>query len=411
MRIRLILTGDELVSGRIVDRNGRRIARLVERHGGAVDQQILIGDDVDGLVRHLEHADEDGVDLVIITGGLGATADDLTRAALVRVTGDELVEHPEAVAALGDWWRRLRKEPYPRPWVEAMVPAGADAIVNPVGMAAGIRLTLARGTEVRAFPGVPSELGGMIDAGALADVVAMLPGAASADVGIAGQPESTVSRKLDDLLKRDRNPRLGLSAKEGVVWVHMRATGQAETARAFVDADLDVIRERFGADMFTVTGESLAAVVAKRLAERGETIAVAESLTGGLIGHDFTEIAGISDRFHASAVTYSNDAKVAWLKVAPDAIESDGAVSESVACAMAAGVRRTGKAHWGIATTGIAGPAGGSEAKPVGTVWVAVAGPEGQVVARHRVHVGDRADIKRRAAAQALDLLRRRLEA
>ncbi|MCB9833340.1 MAG: CinA family nicotinamide mononucleotide deamidase-related protein [Planctomycetes bacterium] len=409
MRARVLLSGDELVEGRLADTNGALIARALTTRGFEVVAFDVVGDDLDRLTRCLDAA-LDEVEATVVSGGLGGTADDLTRPALAAALGVDLVLVPEARADVEAFWRRLGRPIPPEIPIEAILPRGTAKVTNPVGLAPGV-LAERRGHRLLCLPGVPSELRGMIEGGAL-DLLGR-PATLRRErlVRLAGLAESRVAIMLGDRLERGRNPLYGIAAKSGEVQLAIRAVDvDAERAEAMLDAEEEALRQLFGASLHSADGRALEEVVVACLLARGETLAIAESLTGGLVGEMITALPGVSAVLRGGVVAYANEVKTALLGVDAAILDdrARGAVSEDCALAMARGARRALGADWAIATTGIAGPTGGSAEKPVGLVWVAAAGPEG-AVAERRIHPGDRLDVRRRAAMHALDLLRRQL--
>lgn len=406
----IITTGDEVVEGRITDTNAPHLGRLLAGRGHRLRFAISVGDDVDEIEAAIRAA-VGRVETLAITGGLGGTADDVTREALARASCRPLVEHPEGRAVMERFWASLGRDPKAdRDWVEARLPEGCSVIDNPRGLAPGIDLKAQiEGTPLRVlvFPGVPGEMRAMAEnAVPWHEGVAVL----EREFRVTGLGESVAAEMLGARLDRGREPRIGIAAKAGFLLLRVVARGaRPEEAASVLEAEAEAFEEIFGARLVSADGREVEETVADALGRQEATLAVAESLTGGYIGHLLTELPGISRTLLGVDVTYSNEAKCRLLSVAESDISREGAVSETVARAMARGVRDLHGADWGIATTGIAGPTGGRPGKPVGLAWVAVAGPKGVVVAESRVHPGERSEVKQRAARHALDLLRRSL--
>ncbi len=408
LKARIILSGDELVEGRLADGNGVILARELTDRGFEVLGFDVVGDDLDRLARLMDAALLEA-EAVVVSGGLGGTADDLTRDALALALGVDLVLVPEARDDIFAFWRRLgRPEPAGDP-IEAFMPRGATRVHNAIGLAPGI-LVERHGHRLVCLPGVPSELRRMIADGALEKLGQ--PGLPRRErlLRIAGMAESKIADLLGPRLDRGRNPLYGIAAKSGEVQLSIRARAvDPRTADGLLDAEEKELRAIFGDRLFSADGRPIEEIVVALMAARGETLAVAESLTGGMIGELLTAIPGVSSVFLGGVTAYANGAKCALLGVPESILLQEGAVSEATVRAMAEGARRVFGADRAIATTGIAGPEGGSAAKPVGLVWVAATGPEG-TVAESRIFPGDRLDIRRRSVLQALDLLRRRLD-
>jgi nicotinamide-nucleotide amidase len=258
------------------------------------------------------------------------------------------------------------------------------------------------------MPGVPKELFEMVAAGALSHLPRAAEAVSVGRICHVGIPERQLGFAYGEFLIRGRNPLVAIAPKRGHVELCIRAThAHRDQAEALLRADMEALARISPESIISLRGEAPAERVARELLERGLTLSVAESLTGGLIGHQLTEIPGISDALQGDFVVYSNAAKARVLGVPSDLIERQGAVSEEVACAMAKGARTLTGADLAIATTGIAGPGGGCKAKPVGLVWVGVADQNG-TAAERRILPGNRSEVKDRAAAFALDFLRRR---
>ena len=404
----VICSGDELIEGRVADTNGAFLARTLTDLGAAVLGVRMVGDDLDELVRELSDAAA-RADLIAVTGGLGGTKDDITREAIAKAFGRPLERREEAAANLVRFWKRLGRELPPEPWPEAMAPRGSIILDNAVGIAPGLVLAVDEPkTVVFAFPGVPAELERIVADGAFRG--SGDPGTARADVGLVGLRESAAAALLGERLARGRNPLIGIGAKDGTLVLHIRAkAADPAAARAMLEVDLSAIEAAMGAHVFTTSGESIGAAVVRELSARSATLAVAESLTGGYAAHCITETPGASKVFLGGATVYTEAAKMSLAAVPKDLLERFGAVSEETAIAMALGIRERLGSTYGVATTGIAGPDGGTDRSPVGTVFVAVADRDG-VRAEKRLHPGSRSSIKKKAAVHALDLLLRRLK-
>ncbi len=417
----IISVGAELVIGRKADTNAPWLARELAALGVATSRCVTVADDLEPL-RHVLAQACDAADFVLVTGGLGPTEDDLTRAALAAAMDAPLELHGPSVERIRAFFTARGRDMHERNLVQAMLPRGAAAIDNPLGTAPGIAAALGR-AAVFIMPGVPHEMTAMFRR----DVAPRIRAAAGAGVILSGVVhcfglgESDLGARIADMMQRDRNPQVGTNAHLGVISVRIDAAGESERqARERLEADASEVRRRLGTIVFGEGGQTLAQVTGALLRQRRQTLCVAESCTGGLIAKLFTDVAGSSDYFAGGAVTYSNELKTRVLGVDPELIRRHGAVSEPVARAMAAGAIAAFGCDWAIAVTGIAGPAGGSAEKPVGLVHAALAGP-GDVkpgngsdcpVLHRRWRFGDespREVIRERAALAAIDLLRRRL--
>ncbi len=407
MKVTLLLSGDELIEGRIQDANGAYLARHLHERGHDVDRIEIVGDDLDDLVARLREASA-RVDAVVLSGGLGSTGDDLARDALARAFDRRLLLDEQAARWIASFWERLGREAPVQPYPEALLPSGTRALPNPVGLAPGILLEEG-GFRVIALPGVPSELRGMVEGGVLDVFGRGSVARVERFVHVMGLAESEAAVKLGALLERGRQPLLGITCGQGRLTLRVQAEADdPREAHRLAEDGVRAIRERLGAHVFADGEASLAKVVLDELRRRGATLAVAESLTGGEIGHLITEVPGASQVFLADLVCYANEAKEALLGVPAEVLRTHGAVSLETAVAMARGARERAGADFAVSTTGIAGPTGGALEKPVGLVWTAVSWAGGERTLR-RVHAGSRHDVKVKAAHQGLDLLRRTL--
>ncbi len=374
MAIALLVVGDEVVDGRVGDRMVGLVSEALGVQGLRLDSVAFCRDDVDAItafVRTLAARCEDGVGpaLLISTGGLGTTHDDLTRAALCRWSGRESWRSDAWYARVLARCAAMNFTPQPGMEAYALLPEGALLIENPRGMAAGFALTH-DGTTVLALPGVPDEAGAML--GPALTRLEIRPGAWVRRVlSVFGAGESVVQRRLADL-SLEPALRLGICAGDGVVTLSLG--GESVAA---LDAAAEAIAQCLGEAYEVVQAPSFADALHEALVARGERLAVAESCTGGLLAHLLSGRGGASAFFTEGWVTYSNAAKVARLGVSEATLARWGAVSAECVAEMAAGARRCAGVDWAVATSGVAGPGGGSEAKPVGTLFVGVCGPGG----------------------------------
>ena len=404
MRVTVLTIGDEIVGGHTVDTNAAYISRRLGELGLRVRNIASVGDDVGEIRGELERAAAS--ELVFVTGGLGPTHDDITKQAVAETTKRPLVIDCDLQAAL-----RLRFDGRAgvRPEVIdslATVPEGARLLDNPLGSAPGIAIDF-QGTRIYLMPGVPSEMKAVFEGTIAAEISALSKTefTKSRLVRTIGLRESQIVEKLTGTMP-SLGVRVGFLPARGAVDLRLVASaGDEEAAMAALESAAVRIARVLGRNVYSTEGEDLSFVVGKMLIERGVTIAVAESCTGGLIGHLLTDVPGISACFERDVVTYSNQAKTDSVGVTEALIEKHGAVSRQVAEAMACGVRQAAGTHLGVATTGIAGPTGGSREKPVGLVYVGLAHADGGTVTDN-VFPGSREIVKIRAAMHALDLVR-----
>lgn len=407
----VISVGTELTLGQTVDTNAPWLARQLASLGMRTTRHVCVPDELD-VIRETLLAAAETADVVLVSGGLGPTEDDLTRQALAAAGGVGLKLDPASAAHLRSFFAARGRQMPERNVIQAMIPQGGRALPNTCGTAPGLFVTL-RGTPCYAIPGVPFEMREMYEREVAPVLAAAARGAVllSRRLSTFGLGESDIAVKIGDLMERGRNPEVGTTASFGVVGVRINACGatrqEAESLLAEAEAEL---RARLGDAIFGVDGQTLGSVVGELLVGRGGSLSTAESCTGGMIGALLTDVPGSSGYYVGGVVCYSNAAKTALLEVGEGLLEAHGAVSEPVAALMASGARRIFGSDFALSVTGIAGPAGGSEAKPVGLVYVGLASPDDTHVREYRFGPDSpREAIRQRAAHAALDVLRRRL--
>ena len=409
MKAEILSVGDEVVAGQIVDSNAAWLAERLVELGVEVDRHTAVGDDAEAVASALREATE-RAHLVVVSGGLGPTEDDLTRHGVAAAAGVPLDLDEESLAAVEARFRRFERRMPPRNRIQAMVPQGAKVLPNSQGTAPGF-IVCVRGAHVAVLPGVPREMRAMF-AAHVAPFIERLPVGRRAirveRLRLFGLPESTVNERLRHLMARDANPVVGLLVSRAVITVKFTARAATQDQAAALIAPVRAQAARLLGDA-VFRADTLEDAVAGLLERHERTLALAESCTGGLVGHYLTNVPGISRFLLEDLVTYSNQAKVGLLGVPPETLAAVGAVSEETAGAMARGVRERAGADLGLSTTGIAGPGGATPTKPVGLVYVGLATADGTRVER-RKFVGHREVVKDRAAKTALDLLRRHLE-
>jgi nicotinamide-nucleotide amidase len=422
-RAGIVVTGTEVLDGRVRDRNGPWLADRLRELGVELAYVTIVGDRPQDMEVALRFMAEQGIDLVLTSGGLGPTADDLTAEVVGRFQGrepaldDALAERIEAIVRpLLKRWPNLDPEAIRvGTRKQAMVPEGAT-VLEPVGTAPGLVVpprTSGDGPMVVVLPGPPRELQPMWEAAIKTDALrATIAGATAYEqrtMRLFGIPESEIAETLRQAEGRGIElGRLEITTclKRGEIEV---VTRYEPDAAGVYDEFERLVRERHADTLFSTDGDTVDAQVAKMLHERRWTIAVAESCTGGELAARLTGPAGASEYVKGGVVVYANDAKMALAGVDLQLIEAHGAVSEQVARALAEGVRARMGADVGVGITGVAGPGGGTEQKPVGLVWLSVAGPEGASITRSVNLPGGRADIRDRATTVALHLVRRSL--
>ncbi len=404
MRAEILSVGDEVVSGQIEDTNSAWLSQRLLDLGIPVGEHVAVGDEEKEIADAVRVAASRAA-VVVVTGGLGPTHDDVTREAVAAAAGAELVLHPPSLDHIKDIFASRGMEMPLSNERQADIPRGGDVLPNATGTAPGFRVRVGA-ADVFVLPGVPSEMKDMFDA----EVVPLLPRAGCAFavriLRCFGMSESLIAETLAAGLERDSAVRLAFLPSEGIISVKFTACAVSrEAAEERLRPLAERTRELLGGVVFGEGDDTLELAAARLLESQGKTLALAESCTGGLVAARLTDVPGISRWFLEGVVAYSNEAKVRLLGVEPGPLGTAGAVSEEVARAMAEGVRRRAGADVGVGITGIAGPSGGTLEKPVGTVHVAVATAAGTVHRKLALR-GARAVVKDRAAKHALNLLR-----
>ena len=403
-RVEVLAIGDELLDGRVADTNTLRLAVALADLGLKISQRTTVTDDIEDIVREAKAVAERGTRLCVVSGGLGPTRDDVTSEAFAQLAGVGMVRDEAQVKRIEERLARRGRTMTENQRKQADRPKGAELILNPNGTAPGFALRHG-GCIFVSTPGVPSEFDAMI----ASDVVAPLRSRAAPiekrSLYCFGVTEGEVDARLAPLAELCPTVRVGFRAH--VPEIHVSLSAPA-SERAALEKALGFTREQLGVAVFTENREPFAKVVLDALKQRGATLTVAESCTGGLIGDMLTDIPGSSDVFLGGFVAYGNDLKESALGVAKALIASGGVVSEPVVLAMADGAAKATGASYAIAVSGIAGPGGGSEAKPVGTTCMALVGPDTRESRTLRWPF-DRRRNKMVSAYAALDLLRRTL--
>jgi nicotinamide-nucleotide amidase len=409
MKAEIIAVGSELVSGQALDTNSQWLSRKLGGVGIPVHYHTTLADDLDENVAAFRIAVE-RADLVLISGGLGPTQDDLTREALAKVAGVPLVEDRAALEEIAAMFARRNREMAERNRVQALFPRGSEPLPNRVGTAPGIWARVGR-SIVACLPGVPSEMRLMYDEQVLPRLKQLgwcQRVSLQRKINLFGKGESDIEAEALDLTARDRVPRVGITAHEATISFRVSGEGATEDeARQALEPTLALIRARFGDLVVGEESEDVADALVAQLVRTRATIATAESCTGGLIAQAITAIPGVSPYYPGGVVSYANEAKRTLLGVEGELLEAHGAVSPEVAEAMAVGIRSRLGADLGLSVTGIAGPTGGTPTKPVGLVYLGLAMDEG--VQSRRLDIGPeqpRDIIQTRAAKHALNWAR-----
>lgn len=407
--------GDELLSGDQLDTNSSWLAGRLGELGWTVERVVLVGDELEEIAEVLEDLAR-RYSLVVTTGGLGPTLDDVTRHAVARAAGVELESDPQVVERIRAWFASRDRIAAPSNERQALFPAGAVRMPNSAGTAPGFRVRVGEAWVV-SLPGPPREMHQVFEE-QLIPWMAELPAAQEVirlrRFYLFGLGESDFAERVGEWMQREANPRIGVTAGGGVLSVKLEARGtDAETAEALVEERAAAFRARFGRWIFSEdqARSDPAAALGALLIERGVSFACVESCTGGLVASRLIGVPGISSVFLEGFVTYSNEAKIGRLGVPEELLEAHGAVSREVAAVLAAGAAERSGARLAISTTGVAGPGGGSPEKPVGLVHIGVSF-DGEVQT-HELRLIDRgrAFVRNWATNSALDLARRRLAA
>jgi nicotinamide-nucleotide amidase len=401
----ILSIGDELLIGQVVNTNATWLGERLTEHGVDVATVSTIGDVRDRIVAEIRRLAADS-DLVVVSGGLGPTEDDLTRDDVCDLLECDMTIDAPQLARIERRFVERGIAMNERSRLQARVPSAARVLANNYGSAPGLEFSVGR-ARVIVLPGVPSELKGIVSEHLLPELAAQSGAIERTTFLVFGPTESALADMLVDLVPL---------AVDGVTLAYLPSPGgiRVRALRSRRDEDVDAryrqlvagIAERAGQWIVSDRGESLPEAVGAVLIARRLTLATAESCTGGMIGEMLTDVAGSSAYYLGGAVSYANDAKSVMLGVPGELIATHGAVSAEVASAMARGVRERLGASIGVAVTGVAGPGGGSPGKPVGTVWIAVASERG-VEARHHTLGNERAVVRQRASYIALEMVRR----
>ena len=405
----IIATGDEIRTGALVDSNSAHIAVQLEALGLRVARHTTLGDDLLQLAALFREAGG-RADLVVVTGGLGPTSDDRCAEAAARAAGQQLAFSSAAFQVTERFYARRKRPMAAANRKQAMLPGSAAFIDNPTGTAPGFHMALGK-AEFFFLPGVPGEMRRMLAESVLPAVEAKL--GADRQAGLLrtltsfGLPESVAGERMAGFEGAFPEFDLGFRARFPEIQIKVYGRGPAADQNLQrLENAVAWIGDRLGDRLLAPEEITLEQYVGRLLAERKATLAVAESCTGGLIGHRLTNVAGSSDYFLLSAVTYDNGAKERVLGVPAQLLETRGAVHEETARAMAEGVRRLAGSTYGLSTSGIAGPGGGSADKPVGTVCIGLASAERSLAGRFNFFFGSRQAHKSIFTAAAMDMLR-----
>jgi nicotinamide-nucleotide amidase len=407
VKAEIISVGTELLLGQIVDTNAVYLSRQLATLGIDLYHRTTVGDNPQRVKTAVAEALQ-RADLVITSGGLGPTEDDLTKEMVSEVLTLPLVLDQASWERIQKYFKELGRPLTQNNQKQALIPRGGQALRNERGTAPGV-MVAKDGKLVFCLPGPPEELEPMFQEQVLPRLKGKHGVIASRVLKIASLGESLLAEKISDLLEAQTNPTIAPLAGKGEVTLRLTARAESQKEADGLLAALEAeLRRRLGDVIYGIDEDTLAGVVLNLLRVRGQSLATAESCTGGLLASRLTDEAGASDVFKQGVVTYSNRAKQDLLGVPQDLIAREGAVSPQVAELMAQGVRKAAGTDWGIGITGIAGPGGGTPEKPVGLVYLALAAEDG-VEVRELHWPGARKLVKRRTVIFALDLLRQHL--
>ncbi|PWK15492.1 competence/damage-inducible protein A [Tumebacillus permanentifrigoris] len=413
MNAELVAVGTELLMGQIANTNAQYLSQRMAEIGIAVYHHAVVGDNLERAQNVLHQAKHRGANVVILCGGLGPTEDDLTRQVVASTLGKPLILSDEIVEHIRSLYTYRGREMPENNKQQALVIEGATVLDNPRGTAPGQYIE-ADGVHYFLLPGPPAELKGMYQEKVL-PILQRVQGEvkqvfASRYLHTFNIGESALELKILDIIQAQSNPTVAPYASEGGCTIRLTASAATEPEALALIAPVEAaIRERIGHYIYGVDDETLQVKPGKLLREKGQRMVTAESCTGGLIGQMVTDLPGSSEYFYGSVVAYDNTIKERVLGVDPAVLREHGAVSEQTAQQMAEGARKLMGVDWAVSVTGIAGPGGGTAEKPVGLVYIGIAGPDGTTVGEHRLF-GDRTQVRLRAARTALHSLIQRIQ-
>jgi nicotinamide-nucleotide amidase len=413
MIIEILATGDEIRTGAAIDSNSAHIAQVLKQAGLEAIRHSCVGDDMDMIVSVLKEIGG-RADVAVVTGGLGPTRDDITAEAAAKAKGVELVLNRSALGVVENFFKTRKRAMSPSNKKQAMLPMGAESLYNPIGSAPGFLLKIDR-CSFFFVPGVPFEMKRMLSDEVLPRIDKL--GGGTGELSLVktlstfGLTESVIGELLTGLSAEFPEITPGFRSKFPEIQVKLYIKGKDEQVlHKVLEKASQSVLGKLGENIFSMNGRSMEAVVGGLLAGKEATLAVAESCTGGLISHLLTNVPGSSGYFLFSGITYSNEAKKKVLGVSSEVLQKYGAVNEETVKKMAQGARRVAGATYGLATSGIAGPDGGTDEKPVGTVCIGLATPHDVKGFRFVFPFNTRLMNKRIFAMKALDLLRRELQ-
>jgi nicotinamide-nucleotide amidase len=411
--VEIVTIGTEILLGQLVDTNSVHVARALADHGMDVYAKHSVGDNAERLASMLDDV-LSRADGAITTGGLGPTVDDLTKDAVARAVGTTLELHEPSLRAIEERFRSFGRPMTDNNRRQAYLPKGAIVLDNPHGTAPGFVALRADGRFVACMPGVPREMKPMLAERLLPWLIerfGLREAIYTRTLHTVGIGESVLDEKVQDLFRTLENPKIAMLAHGFRVDVKIMAKADSrERAEAMIEAVAEELRRRIGSGYYGDDEQTLPGAIVAAFVKLGWTLGTAESCTGGDVAAEIVSVAGASAVFRGGIVAYANDVKTSLLGVSEKTLATVGAVSEETAAAMARGARERLGTDVVIATTGIAGPDGGTPDKPIGTVWFALTLGDTEVETKRLTFPGSRNDIRERATIAALGLLWRRLE-
>jgi nicotinamide-nucleotide amidase len=412
MNIEILSTGNELTTGALADTNAAFISEYLTQNHLTVNRHHAISDDlsmISSVLKEISHRS----DILIATGGLGPTTDDLTAEAVAKAINKSLVFNQSAYDAMCRFFERIKRPMNPSNKKQAYLPEGAEPISNPVGTASGFKILIGN-CHAYFLPGVPHEMKKMIKTHVLPDIFQSFTGLTQKTghqtIVCFGLTESAMGDTIKDIPQIIEGVQVGTRSMFPELQIKLYATGETvESMASLLYQAEQICLKRLGKYIISTKGESIQEVVGNLLREKKATLAIAESCTGGLIAHKITEVPGSSDYFLCGAVTYANEIKMNILDVSAETIQKYGAVSEETVIEMVSGICKKTNAKYCLATSGVAGPGGGTPEKPVGTLCMAVAYDSDIQSQKIVLPFGTRKQKKELFAMAALDMLRRKL--
>lgn len=407
MKIEMICTGEEVLSGQIVDTNAAWVANALMDHGIEMQQRVTVGDRLDDLVQVFQERSQHA-DIILVNGGLGPTSDDLSSLAMAKAKGESLVECAKWRARLEEWFTRNGRQMPPSNLKQALLPESAIMVDNPVGTACGFRVKLNR-AWLFFTPGVPFEFKRMVEEQFIPFVKQESDTRVEVEVYkllTIGSGESVLANQLEELSLPEG---LTLGYRSFMPYIEIKLFARGAESIAQLPEVVAVIKQQLGVCVVADNSDSLAKVVHQQLLEQECSLSVAESCTGGMIASNLVAFAGSSGYLHQGLVTYSNESKIKVLGVKSTTLDEHGAVSIATVTEMAQGVRGLLNSDYALATSGIAGPDGGTEQKPVGTVAIALATESGTYSQMLKFPGRSRELVRALSTAVAFDMLRRAL--